>query len=215
MFRRWLVSSISIAVLTFAGQALADVTMVISKGSEGDQQRDGGRQKGNDSCLWCHAEITGTAARIEHHHDSRCVSCHKGAKRHRQSLARGDSGLGSIALPQAKECLGCHKDDRKLMNWAVTEHGKAKLNCRDCHGVHSPKEPRQSGFALEKSDRRSAICLDCHLDVATRPGMTPHHPEKRSATSCMNCHDPHAPARPPLASNRIRHDVAAGLFSRQ
>lgn len=215
MFRRWLVSSISIIVLMLAGQALADATMILSKGSAEDQQKGGGRQRVNDSCLWCHGEITGTAARIEHHHYSKCVSCHTGAKGHRQSLARGESGLGSIALPQTKECLGCHKNDKKLMNWALTEHGRAKLNCRDCHGVHSPKEARQSALALPKSDRRSAVCMDCHQEVGKRPNMASHQLVKQGAMSCMNCHDPHGSARPPLASSRTGDAVAAMLSSPQ
>lgn len=210
MFRRLLVSSLSIVVVLLTGQALADATVVLSKGSEADKQTGSPRQKVNDSCLWCHNEIKGTLARTEHH-EGKCVSCHVGAKRHRRSLTQGESGLGSIALPQSKECLACHENDRKLMNWALSNHGKAKLNCRDCHGVHTPKEARQTGLALPKSDRKSAICMDCHQEVATRPNMTSQHRVKEGTMLCMKCHDPHKPARTAarLDSHRPSRDCNA------
>ena len=112
------------------GRALADAakpattTPVTPKAIQESMQNGVARAVLGASCISCHKEIKGTTARPEHYHGN-CETCHAGGDAHRQSIAKGESGKGSIANPQSAECRTCHKNDRKLMNWAFSVHSKA------------------------------------------------------------------------------------------
>ncbi len=87
---------------------------------------------GNEACKTCHVPYEAHKVNIYH---SDCLACHKPQDKH---LAEG--GRGTVSLPAAENCLACHQNnDHKRMNWAFSPHAKAKLDCRNCHGVHSPK----------------------------------------------------------------------------
>jgi DmsE family decaheme c-type cytochrome len=122
---------------------------------------------------------------FEYHKD--CLTCHTPTDE--KHFVEGGK---TMQFPDAEKCLACHqKQDMKRKNWAFSEHGKAKLNCRDCHGIHQPKQPKQLNLALWKTDNKSAVCMGCHQDVAARMNMSSHHPVKEGALSCVSCHDPH------------------------
>jgi DmsE family decaheme c-type cytochrome len=105
-----------------------------------------------------------------------------------------------MKFPTADNCIACHQNnDHKRMNWAFSEHKKAKLECRDCHGIHSPKI-KELNVGMWKSDKNSQLCISCHKDVAARMTMPSHHPVKEGGLSCTSCHDPHSSKNTPLAS---------------
>jgi DmsE family decaheme c-type cytochrome len=139
---------------------------------------------GNQVCKTCHADFEAHKTYAYH---SDCTACHTLVDE--KHVVDGGK---TVQFPDAQKCLDCHRtQDVKRMNWAFTEHGRAKLDCRDCHGVHAPKQPKQMDLALWKSDRGSAICLGCHQEVAARLTMFSHHPVREGALSCLSCHDPH------------------------
>lgn len=141
--------------------------------------------KGNKVCTTCH--VASEAHKVNVYH-SDCTACH--TMTNPNHLVQG--GTGNVKFPDAGKCLECHKsNDHKRMNWAFSEHKKANIECRDCHGMHSPKRPKQFNLALWKADDKSVMCLDCHSEVAARLNMPSHHPVKEGALSCVSCHDPH------------------------
>lgn len=143
------------------------------------------------TCVSCHKDVKGQQPpRAEHHH-GQCESCHAGSEAHRQSLIRGESGYGSIGKPQSKECTSCHKNDRKLMDWAFNVHNKAGGNCTDCHAMHAPQETRSSALLASREDKNSAVCIKCHQDTGSQFRMRSHHPVREGGLGCTACHNPH------------------------
>ena len=152
---------------------------------------------GNAACKTCHVKYEGHKVNVFH---SDCLACHTPEAKH---LAEG--GKGTMQFPTADNCLSCHKNnDHKRMNWAFSEHKKANVQCQDCHGIHSPKKPKQFSLALWKTDQKSAVCMDCHQDVAARMNMSSHHPVKEGALSCVSCHDPHSGKQTSLRTKNDR-----------
>jgi len=148
---------------------------------------------GSQVCQTCHAPYEDHKAFV-YHRD--CLTCHTPLDE--KHLVEGGK---TMQFPDAEKCLACHKtQDIKRKNWAYSEHGRAKLECRSCHGIHQPKKPKQFNLALWKADRKSTVCIDCHLDVAGRLNMPSHHPVKEGALSCVSCHDPHTGKRTTMTS---------------
>lgn len=146
---------------------------------------------GNDLCKTCHVPYEAHKVNIYH---SDCLACHTPQDKH---LAEG--GRGTVSLPAASNCLACHQNnDHKRMNWEFSPHAKAKLDCRNCHGVHSPKI-KELNVGMWKSDRNSQLCMSCHKDVAARLTMPSHHPVKEGGLSCVSCHNPHGGKQTTLA----------------
>jgi DmsE family decaheme c-type cytochrome len=152
-----------------------------------------------ETCKTCHVPYEEHKVNV-YHND--CLACHTPEPKH---VVEG--GKGTVRFPTADKCLACHKNnDPKRMNWAFSAHGKAGVECRHCHGVHSPdihlKEGREFkgvNVGMWKSDERSAVCMTCHNDVAARMNMPSHHPVKEGGLSCVNCHDPHSGKQTTLA----------------
>jgi DmsE family decaheme c-type cytochrome len=150
-------------------------------------------------CVDCHASVKDLPTNPAHYHGS-CESCHTGAEAHRMALLKGVSGKGTIAFPQVRECLGCHKDEKVLMNWKFSEHSKAEGKCTDCHSIHTSPATGKASLTADKIDKNSASCAKCHQDVASRFNMSSHHPVNEGALSCTGCHDPHGSKHTALKS---------------
>jgi DmsE family decaheme c-type cytochrome len=147
---------------------------------------------GNQVCKTCHVPYEAHKVNIYH---SDCLACHTPGPKHTV-----EGGKGTVKFPTADNCLACHKsNDHKRMSWAFSEHKKAGLECRDCHGLHSPKV-KEINVGMWKSDKNSALCMNCHKDVAARMNMPSHHPVKEGGLSCTSCHDPHDSKQTPLVS---------------
>lgn len=143
-----------------------------------------------DVCLQCHdgAEVSFVKAA---HGGTDCVSCHRGADAHID-----DPSLENAPTkPDAARCLSCHqKSGSGRMNWTFSDHGQAKVECRECHGIHQPRPIDAKTKALQIRDARSEMCASCHVEIAPRLNMLSHHPVKEGAVTCMSCHDPHGSA---------------------
>ena len=138
---------------------------------------------GNEACKTCHE--TNDQHRLDSFH-SDCAACHTTTIEHLE-----EGGRGNIEFPDSNTCLACHQyNDHERMNWAFSEHSKAGVECRQCHGTHSPKV-KELPPQLMKTDRDSALCMSCHQDVAARMTLKSHHPVREGALSCVSCHAPH------------------------
>jgi DmsE family decaheme c-type cytochrome len=148
---------------------------------------------GNDECTTCHVRYAGHKQYAYH---SDCLSCHTAQDSHLV-----DGGRGSATFPANDDCLICHRDNNpKLVNWRFSDHSKAQLACRNCHGIHSDKIESQPA-RLFKADSTSIVCMTCHQDTAARLNMPSHHPVVEGALSCVSCHDPHAGRQTSLLGN--------------
>lgn len=147
----------------------------------------------NAVCKTCHVAYEGHQVNVYH---SDCAACHTVT-----DPKHVTEGGKSVKFPSSDKCMACHQDnDHKRMNWSFSAHKKAGVECRNCHGMHSPKQPKQASPALWKTDKQSAVCMDCHQDVAARLSMPSHHPVKEGALSCVSCHDPHSGKQTSLVS---------------
>jgi DmsE family decaheme c-type cytochrome len=77
------------------------------------------------------------------------------------------------------------------MNWKFSDHYKAGVECRDCHGMHTPKVNKRLDLSLWRADKTTRLCATCHQDVLARFDMRSHHPVKEGGMSCASCHDQH------------------------
>lgn len=139
-------------------------------------------EAGSYRCEECHETIKESKIYIYH---SNCESCHGGGGMHASAPAKGN-----IGFPQSGECLTCHKNNSKRMDWEFSSHNKAHLSCTDCHEIHVSNAELKS-VGTKKMDMNSAKCIRCHQEIAARLNMASHHPVKEGGVSCTNCHDPH------------------------
>mgnify|MGYP000668146123 FL=1 len=173
----------ALGLLALSGQALAQTQTKTQTQEQAGVLRKAPVPIGNDACKNCHVTNEHHQRDIFH---SDCYACHTPTTKHLQ-----EGGRGNIELPDSNTCLTCHQyNDHKRMNWAFSEHSKAGVECRQCHGNHAPKV-KELPPQLMKTDRDSALCMSCHQDVAARLTLTSHHPVREGALSCVNCHAPH------------------------
>jgi len=140
-------------------------------------------------CYGCHDDKEDQHAKGAHA-NTNCATCHAGAAEH-SKVAKAKDPVKRPQKPDAEACLTCHKNDAKRMNWKFADHHKAGLECRDCHGMHTPKDIKRLDLSLWRSDKNTALCATCHQDVLARFNMKSHHPVKEGALSCTSCHDQH------------------------
>ena len=147
-----------------------------------------------DQCVECHK----TEATTSHAFHGECNSCHLNAGDHAKNQADREKAKGAAkppklaaTKPESKECLACHESDKRRMHFTIAEHNKAGVQCRDCHGNHTPKV-KTLNAGMEKGGKTTALCATCHQDVLAKFSMNSHHPVKEGGVTCTGCHDPHA-----------------------
>lgn len=155
-------------------------------------------------CVECHQPEVTSHGQHAYHGD--CTSCHVSAVDHakaeeaKETAPRGSKPQSIRAgLPESKECLSCHKIDSRRMNFAFSEHNKAGVQCRDCHGNHTPRVKSLTA-GMTKAGKDAALCASCHKDVAAKFNLRSHHPLREGGVSCKDCHDPHGGKQLTLAS---------------
>lgn len=141
--------------------------------------------RGKTRCVLCHLEVPKHTFVAKHGGD--CKSCHVTTT---QSVPGAEKMEAVVKRPNSADCVSCHKNDRKLMNWAFSTHNKAGGVCGDCHS-HIIAGNKGLSLSSDRTDRNSAACVKCHQDVNSQFKMRSHHPVQEGAMSCTGCHDPH------------------------
>ncbi len=150
---------------------------------------------GSEMCETCHAEVakkfsTNPHSRIALMHGDKgatCESCHGPGKAHVES---GGDVTKILQLTKASTkqidttCLGCHESAHP--NFERSEHGKAGVNCLNCHSVHSFKQ--ETGL-LKISQPK--LCYTCHTDIQPLFAQPFHHKVDEGLMKCSDCHNPH------------------------
>lgn len=169
-------------------------------------------------CSECHkpADKAMVSAHKNRHADAlQCTDCHSGHSSPTKGLlsenthapfADGDCETchslpgvdGSVTFADGAGpstiCADCH-DDQVEATKASHAHAAVETdNCTDCHDPHS------SRFAgLLKTDERE-LCGECHADIITAQGLTPHMPAVLG--QCTACHDVHGSDKPKLVKTQ-------------
>jgi len=204
IFLRWAAVVLMLPALVISGPSLAQTAPPDVKATHEVRASNKNTQASDRlTCVDCHAEIKGTPARPGHDHGV-CESCHTGGPGHLQAMLNAVPAKGTIAFPQSRECLGCHANNKKLMNWPFSVHGKADGGCQTCHSIHSSPVSDGPGMAFNKTDKSSAKCVSCHQEVRSQFNMASHHPVKEGGMSCNSCHDPHGGSQTLLKSTNER-----------
>lgn len=121
----------------------------------------------NDGCARCHATRDDASRRIVvlHRQSSHgqanlnCAACHRGDA---AQADKAEAHAGMIAKPQANvllaTCGRCHAAPLaqfKASRHFQTREGEPRLDCAECHGVHSIGRPAET-FSLAQ------YCASCH-----------------------------------------------------
>ncbi len=116
---------------------------------------------------------------------------------------------GTPALPGNDNCLKCHAQSTGRAAEVVkihlaSAHGKARVNCGDCHGGDPDQADKMKAHAANfvgKPDRNAtlAMCGSCHDPQLAQFKTGKHFPEKQGIPrlDCAECHGAHAVGNPP------------------
>ncbi len=117
--------------------------------------------KDSEACFQCHLDKRATFG-LEYHHPVKegrmdCTACHN---------PHGQDVLTTPAMPVARvneTCAQCHREQARPH---VFEHEALREGCVTCHNVHGSINPKM----LVQRDNN--LCLKCHAQIASAPGMT-------------------------------------------
>jgi hypothetical protein len=150
---------------------------------------------GESSCLACHTDHKGTAAKITHdfNHASSaksfdCIDCHlsEGKKAHKDNRYGTDcqschnvkdwkKATFSHDRFTKEPCVDCHRGDDK-----EAHKGKYSTNCMSCH-----KTDAWENIDLDHSVFKRASCFECH-ESDLKEGTV--HEKGDYGTDCLACH---------------------------
>jgi DmsE family decaheme c-type cytochrome len=162
---------------------------------------------GAETCVTCHDDVEEHLALTPHGSDAfaelsdqGCESCHGPGSLHMDDPENPAYQLQMTRWTpqrQAEACLTCHADDQP--RFAASEHARTGMSCTGCHSVHGDSGWTYDGdddspFATSRISGPSAMCAECHLDVAADFELTERHRLQEGILDCTSCHDPHAPA---------------------
>ncbi len=111
------------------------------------------------------------------HDELRCYDCHVVHLKEGQ-----DADLFKESL--AVDCAVCHEE--KTNDFYSSEHGVAKLECRDCHKLHTVRTISKD--IEEELDN----CVSCHPTQELEFKYAYPHPLRERQIKCSDCHNPHS-----------------------
>ncbi len=155
-----------------------------------------GEQKVENSiaCLDCHEDYDQSLALSVHRVSDEavaeggsqvtCVDCHGGWEEHLEDPSA--ENISSVSeddqTAQALVCGQCHITPHQAAMVGSDVHGRAGLDCADCHTVHNNDSPH-----LNKDDREN-YCAACHSNVSAEFKRRSSHPLEAENIRCVDCH---------------------------
>ena len=119
-------------------------------------------------CLGCHTTGYDTTSGQFVLAGVTCEACH--------GPYRSEHPQESMVVAQSEAlCGSCHPGT--LHEWELSRHGQVRVNCIDCHEVHSQK-PRAAATTNE-------LCHSCHQHQIENDIHTAHH---QATVPCIACH---------------------------
>ena len=80
-------------------------------------------------------------------------------------------------------CGRCHAGDRfNVSSWQTSTHFQRGMTCTVCHDPHSSSLKKIPG---QEDDGPSALCINCHKEVAMN---FPYSKHNQKGVSCVDCH---------------------------
>ena len=187
-----------------SGPAASDAASAPAKPKAPLPPRDQYSEKGADTCLECHDDVTpgysGAAifkGKHSHRMDKRtpfgpgglqCEACHGPGARHARS--KNPDSIRSLKAGSAppdernQPCLGCHEAGARI-GWHASAHERSGVACADCHRVHQDQDPM-----LAKITQPPA-CLSCHPLQRADFQKPSTHPVRFGLMTCSDCHSAH------------------------
>ncbi|MGA9335591.1 MAG: DmsE family decaheme c-type cytochrome [Rudaea sp.] len=167
--------------------------------------------KGADTCLKCHddanvAAIFGTRHAVAADQRTpfgqrQCESCHGPGGDHAKRLHPGEkrtpmplfaTGSTASVMQQNQVCLGCHTQQRHLLDWQGSVHQREDVACVSCHRIHATHDP------VTVVAEQPAVCYQCHKRVRSDFEKFSAHPLHEGDMACSACHAPHDSLYPAL-----------------
>jgi DmsE family decaheme c-type cytochrome len=163
-------------------------------------------EKGADTCLECHDDVTpgyagGAIFKGKHAHrnDKRtpfgpgglqCEACHGPGARHARS--KNPDSINSLkasssqtAQERNQPCLTCHQAGART-DWHASAHERSGLACGDCHRIH-----QDSGDPVLAKSSEPEVCFSCHRQKRADFQKPSTHPVRFGLMTCSDCHSPH------------------------
>jgi predicted CXXCH cytochrome family protein len=192
------------------------------------------------SCAQCHADAAerflgsahGTALAAGRPEAPTCLSCHD------RPVSGGKDKL-KLKLEQSRLCLGCHRDDKRVLadssvsrgfivSYSESVHGMslargkaAAANCVDCHGSHETSGALSAGSHVNLQNIQ-ATCARCHPAEAREYGVSAHATALRKgfadAPVCTTCHGEHqilhaSDLSSPVSARNVSQDVCGACHA--
>ncbi len=144
------------------------------------------------ACLACHTTGYDAASQTYEASGITCDACHtvvENGPTHPEQLMTTDYS--------AVSCGQCHTET--YIEWQVSEHGEAEMNCNNCHNPHSTSM---------KTDNVQSLCQTCHTTESHFYSYTAHADE---GLLCTDCHLKVEDTNPTEGHSRREHTFAVDL----
>jgi DmsE family decaheme c-type cytochrome len=144
-----------------------------------------------EKCAQCHEDVVKAFNANAHNAlGALCTDCHGTAEKHMAEGGALDTIVGfkkESSLKNAAQCLKCHKTSAS--QFMSGPHGKASLDCTQCHGIHS----KTVGTKLLKQEPNK-LCSTCHQEIYSQFMLNERHRLQEGILQCTTCHNVHEPA---------------------
>lgn len=172
-----------------AGAAAADLDWTLV-----DPQFDGATfVRDSAQCRGCHEDAMAAYERTVHGRQQAfghranatidCESCHGPRSRH---IEDPEATRAFSPAQYDAACMQCHQGGGRI-HWRGSMHSAADVSCVSCHAVME----KRSAKALLSRPTESAVCADCHRDVAAKMHRPSRHPIAEGLLDCSSCHNVH------------------------